>query len=236
MSVTPSTPATPHATDTAAEQPGRRRMSYEEYLAWADEDTPAEWVEGEVIVPMPPKEPHQTLVAFLDRVIGLFVAVFGLGRLLVAPFELKLWPDGPARQPDLLFLATAHLDRLTPERVVGPPDLIIEVVSDDSEHRDRVDKFDEYEAAGVAEYWILDNRPQRRRAYFYQLGPEGQYRQVLPEPEGIYRSAVLPGLWLRLAWLWAPEPDVFRALAEIIGPERMAEALRRALEHPRVGE
>ncbi|MER3485893.1 MAG: hypothetical protein C4345_07940, partial [Chloroflexota bacterium] len=72
---------------------------------------------------------------------------------------------------------TAHLDRLTPERVVGPPDLIIEVVSEDSEHRDRVDKFNEYEAAGVPEYWIVDNRPQRRRAYFYRLGAEGQYWQ-----------------------------------------------------------
>ncbi|MER3404777.1 MAG: hypothetical protein C4289_06110, partial [Chloroflexota bacterium] len=177
MSITPSAPDTAHATDMAAEQPARRRMSYEEYLAWADEDTPAEWVEGEVIVPMPPKEPHQMLVAFLDRVIGLFVAVFGLGRLLAAPFEVKLRPEGPARQPDLLFLRTAHLDRLTPERVVGPPDLIIEVVSEDSEHRDRVDKFNEYEAAGVPEYWIVDNRPQRRRAYFYRLGAEGQYWQ-----------------------------------------------------------
>lgn len=229
MSVTPSAPDTAHATAMAAEQPVRLRMSYEEYLAWADEDTRAEWVAGEVIVPMPPKESHQMLVAFLDRVIGLFVAVFGLGRLLVAPFEVKLSAEGPARQPDLMFLRAAHLDRLTPERVVGPPDLIIEVVSDDSEHRDRVDKFNEYEAAGVPEYWILDNRPQRRRAYFYRLGAEGQYLQVGLEPGGIYRSAVLEGFWLRVGWLWAPEPDPLRALAELMGPEQMAEALRRAL-------
>jgi Uma2 family endonuclease len=229
MSVTPSAPDTAHAAALAAGQPVRLRMSYEEYLAWADEDTRAEWVDGEVIVSMPPKDLHQRLVEFLYYLLGTFIRLNGLGLLRIAPFEVKLSAEGPARQPDLMFLRAAHLDRLTPERVVGPPDLIIEVVSDDSEHCDRVDKFNEYEAAEVPEYWILDNRPQRRRAYFYRLGVEGQYLQVGLEPGGIYRSVVLEGFWLRVGWLWAPEPDPLRALAELMGPEQMAEALRRAL-------
>jgi Uma2 family endonuclease len=229
MSITQPVPHSPQATEPPQAQPVRLRMSYEEYLAWADEDTRAEWVAGEVIVSMPPKDLHQRLVEFLYYLLGTFIRLNSLGLLRIAPFEVKLSAEGPARQPDLMFLRAAHLDRLTPERVVGPPDLIIEVVSDDSEHRDRVDKFNEYEAAGVPEYWILDNRPQRRRAYFYRLGAEGQYLQVGLEPGGIYRSAVLEGFWLRVGWLWAPEPDPLRALAELMGPEQMAEALRRAL-------
>lgn len=205
------------------------KMTYEEYLAWADEDTHAEWVNGEVIIHKPPKEPHQTLVGFLLQVIGLFIRIFDLGRLRVAPFELKLRPDGNSREPDLMFLAKNHFDHLTIDRVIGPPDLIIEIVSDDSVHRDRVDKFDEYEAGGVPEYWILDNRPwARRRAQFYQLGPDGQYRLVPVEADGIYRSAVLPGFWLRVDWLWEEQPNVLRALAEIIGVEKIAQALRDA--------
>ena len=43
-------------TPTSREQ--RLRMSYEEYLAWANEDVRAEWVNGEVIVHMPPKQPR----------------------------------------------------------------------------------------------------------------------------------------------------------------------------------
>jgi Uma2 family endonuclease len=48
------------------------RMSYEEYLAWAGEDVHAERVNGEVIVQMPPKRPHQRVVAFLVQLMGLF--------------------------------------------------------------------------------------------------------------------------------------------------------------------
>jgi len=70
------------------------KMTYEEYLAWADEDTRAEWVNGEVIVGMPPKHPHQTLVEFLDRLLGLFITIRDLGQLRIAPFELKIRPEG----------------------------------------------------------------------------------------------------------------------------------------------
>ena len=150
----------------------------------------------------------------------------------MAPFELKITPDGNSREPDLMFLAKQHLERLTTERVVGPPDLIIEIVSDDSTHRDRVDKFDEYEAGGVLEYWIIDNRPRRQRALFFQLDDQGHYQSVPVGADGIYRSAVLPSFWLQVDWLWAEQPDVLRALAEVIGPEQMAQALRKAMTAP----
>ena len=51
----------------------------------------------------------------------------------------------------------------------GPADLVIEVISDDSVTRDRVEKFDEYLEAGVREYWVIDPRPGQQRALFYVL-------------------------------------------------------------------
>jgi Uma2 family endonuclease len=60
---------------------------------------------------------------------------------------MRATPDGPARQPDLLFVAREHLDRLTETRLSGPADFVVEVVSDDSVARDRADKFYEYQAA-----------------------------------------------------------------------------------------
>lgn len=206
------------------------KMSYEEFLAWADEDTHAEWVDGEVVLHMPAKNPHQTLVEFLHQLLNLYAIVHLLGRVRIAPFELKLAPDGPSREPDLMFIAAANLERLTNERVEGAPDLIIEVVSSDSVHRDRVDKFDEYEAGGVLEYWILDNRPRRQRAQFYRLNEEGLYQPMMVGSDGVFHSEVLPGFWLRLEWLWAEQPDLLRALAELIGPDEMSRALRLALQ------
>jgi Uma2 family endonuclease len=211
---------------TQAKQDQRLRMSYEEYLAWAGEDVHAEWVNGEVIVQMPPKQRHQQVVAFLVQLMGLFIQLFQLGRLLPAPFEMLATPDGPAREPDLLFVAREHLDRLTEERLHGPADLVVEVVSDDSVARDRADKFYEYQAAGVREYWILDPRPGYERADFYVLDEQGRYRPVPVDQDGRYSSTVLPGFWFQVDWVLSAEPpSVLNALAQIVGPQKLAQAM-----------
>jgi len=203
-------------------------MTYEEFLAWTDEDTRAEWVNGEVIIDMPPKHPHQNIVEFLHQLMSIFAAVFNLGQVRIAPFELKITPEGSSREPDLMFIAAANLERLTNDRVTGPPDLIVEVVSNSSVHRDRVDKFDEYESGGVPEYWIIDNRPGQMKAWFYQLDTNGRYQSIPVEADGVYHSATLANFWLKTEWLWAEQPDILRALAEVIGPENIAEAMRKA--------
>ncbi len=189
-----------------------RAMSYEAFLEWADEDTYAEWVNGKVIMTSPASQLHQRLVSFLDQFLGLYVYYRGLGRILTAPFQMKLPHSG--REPDVLFVARAHLERLRTNYLDGPADLVVEVVSPESTGRDRGEKFYEYEAAGVPEYWLLD--PQTRRAEFYRLDEEGRY-QLIPLEEGRYVSVQLPGLWLRVDWLWQEEPpSPLRALAEVL--------------------
>ncbi len=207
--------------------PTPQRMTYADFRAWAGEDTHAEWADGEVILLMPPKHVHQIMVSFLDRLLGAFVRVFKSGEVIVAPFELRIKPGGNSREPDVMFIANAHRDRVTPEKVIGPPDLIIEIVSDESVHRDRVDKFDEYEAGGVPEYWIIDYRTGHpRRADFYQPDRTGHYQRVTIDDDGVYRSAALPGFWINVNDLLADDPDWLKALGRIVGPERLTEILR----------
>lgn len=188
------------------------RMSYEEFLAWADEDTPAEWVDGEVLMTSPASIPHQDLAGFLGSVLRAFVEQRELGVTLVAPLQMKL--KRSSREPDLIFLAADHLDRLRNTFLDGPADLAVEIISPESVGRDRGDKFYEYEQAGIPEYWLLD--PQARRAEFYQLDPAGVYQLIAPDQQGIYLSAVVPGFWLRVSWLWQqPLPRVLDVLREM---------------------
>jgi hypothetical protein len=52
-------------------------------------------------------------------------------------------------------------------------------------------------------------------AEFYRLA-EGRYEAVPLEPGGVYRSAQVEGLWLRVDWLWQePLPDELEVLREL---------------------
>jgi len=204
-----------------------RRMTYQEFLDWADEDTLAEWVDGEVAMYSPASRRHQEIGFFLGQVVGLYAEQQRLGRVLLPPFQMKLVQSG--REPDLLFVVNEHLDRLKETYLDGPADLVVEIASPESAGRDRGEKFYEYERAGIPEYWLID--PQTKRAEFYQLTAADQYRPVPPDAEGVYRSAVLPDLWLRVEWLWQePLPSPIRALAEVVGMDpTLVEAFERAL-------
>jgi len=187
-----------------------QKMTYEEFLAWADEDTLAEWVDGKVVIYSPASKRHQNIADFLLKVMGTYVESHDLGMVISAPFQMKL---EHGREPDVLFVTSEHLDRLKETYLDGPADLVVEIVFPDTMGRDRGDKFYEYAQGGVPEYWLID--PQLQWADFYQLEGE-RYRVAFSGEEGEYRALVLPGFWLRVEWLWQePLPHPLGALAEI---------------------
>ena len=200
-------------TTTKPTTDARLQMNYEEFLKWSDEDTHAEWVAGEVTVYIPPRNEHQKILEFLFTLIREYMNLFDLGEIRIAPFEVKLWPDGPSREPDMFFLKKAHLGRLSSQRLTGPPDLIIEVISPNSVHRDRDEKYHEYAQAGVPEYWVIDSRPGRQRADFYRLTAAGHYQLIATEDNEKVEAAVLPGFWLNPNWLWLEDlPNIITLL------------------------
>jgi Uma2 family endonuclease len=187
-------------------------QTWEEFLAWHDEDVHAEWVDGNVIMMSPASSEHQLLKLFLVQVLGLYLEQRPQGALLDAPFLMRL-PERPSgREPDILFIAHERVHLIQPTFLDGAADLVVEIISPESDERDRGEKFIEYEAAGVREYWLID--PLREEAMFYQLTPQGRYRLVVPSPDGVYHSAVIAGLWLRVEWLWQ-RPPVLRVLKEL---------------------
>ena len=171
------------------------KMTYEEFLAWADEDTLAEWVDGEVVLYSPASDQHQNLADFLIAILRPYVESRNLGWVRSAPFQMKL---EHGREPDLLYLSRDHLERLKETHLDGPADLAVEIMSPDSVIRDRGEKFYEYARGGVLEYWLID--PEARWAEFYHL-KAGHYRPAFSGDEGVYRSEALPDFWLRVEWL-----------------------------------
>lgn len=199
----------PRATPPAGE------LSFEEFLAWCNEDTRAEWVDGKVVVLTPTSLKHQEIKKFLCFLLDGFVRSSGLGRVVDAPFLVRLpEPLRRGREPDILFVKAERLHLFKETYLDGAPDLVVEITSPESVARDRGEKYAEYEAAGVSEYWLVD--PDHRQIEFYRLGPDRRYHLLTPDPPGIYRPEVLPGFWLKTDWLQQePLPPAIKALQEI---------------------
>jgi Uma2 family endonuclease len=189
-----------------------RRMTENEFVDWCDSETWAEWVDGEVIVMSPVSIEHATLSSFLHHLLSAFVEARDLGSVLEEPFQVRLTEQHRRRSPDIFFVASSRQKLLKKHHLQGPPDLIIEIVSPESLVRDWREKYLEYEAAGVREYWIID--PISQRLEMYALTAKRRYAR-LEETDGRIRSKILKGFYLRHVWLWKQKrPKVATILRE----------------------
>ncbi|MCI0697530.1 Uma2 family endonuclease [candidate division KSB1 bacterium] len=79
--------------------------------------------------------------------------------------------------------------------------------------RDWHEKFIEYEAAGVREYWIIDRENQRLAVYY--LDEDRRYQPIAPR-DGKLHSHVLPGFWVKIDWFWqGPLFDTYEMAKEM---------------------
>jgi Uma2 family endonuclease len=199
----------------AGERIVAQKMSYETFLQ-AYEGLHAEWYDGKVIL-MANNIQHQLIVGFLQLILALYLGSLKLGRVITAPYSTRMDDANqmPHREPDLMVVLTEHLGRLTPTWLEGPADIAIEVVSEESVGRDYATKFQEYEKAGVREYWIID--PIRRSVSIHVLDSQGLY-YLLNSPHQI-TSTVLPDFALDSHLLWQPElPSALDEIINIVQP------------------
>jgi Uma2 family endonuclease len=194
--------------------PTNLRMTEEDFVVWCDHDTPAEWVDGLVVFKEPISPEHDTLQWWLRSLLQFYVEARDLGVVVGPQFVTRLVTPRKRsrREPDVMFIAKERLASLAPNHLEGPPDLALEVVSPESEVRDRRDKFREYRAAGVREYWIVDPLTKTVEAWLH----DGTAYTRIGDRDGKRESAVVPGWYVRAGWLWAePRPSVLAAVAEL---------------------
>ena len=187
------------------------RMSEPEFVEWSLYRHRAEWVDGEVILMAPANEEHAGLDVWLAALVRLFLEARPLGVVRRDMF-IRLPRRRRRRVPDLMYLSNANRGGIRETFIDGPPDLVFEIVSPDSQDRDRREKFQDYQAAGVREYWIID--PLSRRLDAYRL--QGRKYSQIPLKEDRVESAVLPGFFLRPKWLFGRQlPRVVQVLKEM---------------------
>ena len=186
------------------------RMTEVEFVKWSLDRVHAEWVDGEVILMAPVSDAHDSVERWLTTVLYLFVEAKSLGVVRGDMF-VRFGPRRRRRVPDLMFISNARRSRIRPTYIEGAPDVVFEIISVDSRNRDRRDKYFDYEAGGVREYWMID--PLNKTIDAYALRGR-KYEEIQPVEDRI-ESKVLPGLFLRGKWVFGKQlPKVSQVLKE----------------------
>ncbi len=159
------------------------------------EGEPVELIQGRFVVSPAPTTLHQTIVGLLYSLL-FEAARRGGGRAVLGPADVVL-DDHTILQPDLLYVRRENRGTIQ-ERILGAPDLVIEVLSPHNSRRDRVDKLALYAQFGVAEYWIVD--PQERQ-FDFLLNRGGKF-EVQPQQDNRYQSQSCGDLQIDLSSFW----------------------------------
>lgn len=131
----------------------RVKVTAEQFLSGDKTLQPRHLVDGVVYEPEMPTLLHQHA---LLNLIPLLLHLYHHGRLFLAPLDVQ-FDDMTVVQPDLFRIAPdSPTAVITPKRVVGAPDLIIEILSPSTANFDHKRKFKLYEAHGVRELWLVD--------------------------------------------------------------------------------
>jgi|SRR5579875_631365 len=147
-------------------------MTYKEYANWK-EDERCEVLDGRIISMAPSSLPeHQEISMQLSIEFGTYLRGKTC-RVYAAPIDVylfenaqKKWIDENVRNwviPDLVVICDPN--KIKRSKILGAPDLVVEIISSSSAKIDRMDKRLAYQRAGVKEYWIIDPANQVVEVY-----------------------------------------------------------------------
>ena len=188
-----------HHLQRVVEDEERRR---ERFYNDIDEQTKAEFINGQIVVHSPARRDHLDAVFFIGNLLGNFVLYRGLGRVYIEKCLIRCQRND--YEPDICFFLAAKVAEFSGKQsVFPPPDLIVEVLSPSTEDNDRTLKLQDYARHGVGEYWIVD--ADERMVEQYVLPPgETSYALKARLPDGApLTGVVLAGFTLSTAAFFA---------------------------------
>jgi Uma2 family endonuclease len=143
----------------------KTKLGYQDYVHFPEDGNVHEVIDGDHYMSPAPGTYHQTVSRKIQFQLYEQIEKTGKGVVFNAPTDVQL-SEVDIVQPDLFVIGRARVQRVSPSRVIGPPDLIVEILSEHTSTRDQSLKLALYERAGVVEYWIVDpeSRSVRRHA------------------------------------------------------------------------
>lgn len=158
---------------------------------------------GVIVVVDVPGVPHERIARFIFDELAIYSRANPGQINLVSGGTggvLRTWKLQTERHPDLMVYLNPPPTEAEQAWDEWTPDIVVEVVSPSSRQRDYTTKADDYLAAGVRQYWLID--PQARSATLH-LRRGDMWRKERLTARGTIRTALLPGFVLPLRQVFA---------------------------------
>ena len=175
------------------------RMTAADWFQLDEDGFDYELVNGVVVMSPSPTPKHQHVALEIATQLKNYLRKHPVGVVFVeTDVHLGKSPGGDdlVYRPDVLFIEAARVADLG-ERIVGPPAVVVEIVSAGSRRFDNETKKEDYERCGVQEFWLID--PERSQMVFYRLDADRYVES--PATGDAFASTVITGFRLDLARL-----------------------------------
>jgi Uma2 family endonuclease len=181
----------------SSETRSKGKLGYPEYACFPDDGRRHEVIDGEHVVNPAPDLYHQRLSRRIQYQLYTQIELKGLGEVFDAPADLQLSPWNIV-QPDLIVVLSHNRAILTPKKIEGSPDLVVEILSGSSEHNDRVRKKALYCKSAIPEYWLVE--PEARVVEQFVLRDDA-YHLLGPHADAV-TVQVIAGVRVDLREVW----------------------------------
>ena len=154
------------------------------------EGTRVELIDGQFYDMAAPTTIHQKISSLINTEFEVFVKT-NKGKCVpfVAPTDVQLDRDDKTMvQPDVMVVCDRS--KITKARIVGAPDLVIEILSESNWYTDIVIKHRKYKEAGVREYWVV--MPEKQLVLVYNFDKKSG---ALDPIEYTFKDKIPVGIW-----------------------------------------
>lgn len=139
-----------------------KKWTLEELHSLPEDGNKYELIRGQLFVTPAPKVSHETILVRLTRILEPYVVANSLGYVYHPRAVIRVADDTEV-EPDLMVRQPPE-DETVDWTEVPAPILVIEVASDSTRRRDRVQKLGLYTDIRIPEYWIVDGDDRTIRA------------------------------------------------------------------------
>jgi Uma2 family endonuclease len=203
---TAAVPVMPVSTSAPIFQgPPQGQWSLADWETLPDDGVRYEIVRGTLYMSTAPSSFHQWIISRFYRLVGIPAEEQRIAYTFFSPIGVIL-SETLALQPDLALVKMDRRDIIRDRRIMGAPDLVVEVISPGSADYDEQIKRLAYAEAGVPEYVIIDPAAMCLSLFTLEAANHS-YIEKRFEINEVAHFECAPGISLRVGDLFEDAPD-----------------------------